>query len=333
MDKPDIFPSGTNPENEDAENPQQANQSCSEFKNKPLKYEPPVFTGCAGVDGKLPLEQRILCDSYCELPCIKVRSLHFHDSIELGVCLWGEGECLTEHGSIRTHPGDLELFFPYEPHYSVSVSAKSPSMWRFIQIEFAKLSKVCGFSDYSALSALMSSSTAISGIIYEKEHPEIATLIKKIIAEAISDEPHRYSLAMALLTELIITDVRESRGLESRPKNVPKRISEIMPALNYIKHNFMSEIQTDRLADICRMSQAKLRGLFRSTVGMTPKEYVTLVRISNAEVLLTSTDLTIIEIAFETGFGDVSSFYRAFTAQTSVSPSDYRKNAKSLDIK
>lgn len=206
-------------------------------------------------------------------------------------------------------------------------------MWRFIQIEFAKLSKVCGFSDCSALSALMNNSTGISGIISEKEHPEIAALIKKIIAEAISSEPHRYTCALALLTELIITDVRESRGLNLHQRNIPKRISEIMPALNFIKHNFMSEIQTDKLASICRMSQAKLRELFRSTVGMTPKEYVSLVRISNAAVLLTSTDMPIIEIAFETGFGDVSSFYRAFTAQTSVSPSDYRKNARSLDIK
>ena len=47
--------------------------------------------------------------------------------------------------------------------------------------------------------------------------------------------------------------------------------------------------------------------------------------MSGAEKLLVGTDMSVLDIALETGFGDVSNFYRAFRAAKEISPTDYRK--------
>ena len=64
---------------------------------------------------------------------------------------------------------------------------------------------------------------------------------------------------------------------------------------------------------------------FRRQVGMSPMQYVTLSRLNHARTLLRSTDLSVMEIAMQCGYTDMSNFIRRFRRQYGMTPLQFRK--------
>lgn len=65
--------------------------------------------------------------------------------------------------------------------------------------------------------------------------------------------------------------------------------------------------------------------MFKQITGFTVVEYLSFVRVRKAEGLLCETDLSITEIAGETGVGNVTYFERVFRTATGLAPLQYRK--------
>ena len=65
--------------------------------------------------------------------------------------------------------------------------------------------------------------------------------------------------------------------------------------------------------------------MFKSSSGMTIRAYANLLKLEDAKKLLSETDLSITEIALDTGFNDVSYFIKLFKKQFGISPLKYRK--------
>lgn len=63
---------------------------------------------------------------------------------------------------------------------------------------------------------------------------------------------------------------------------------------------------------------------FKKTYRMTILEYLLQYRVTQAERLLVTTDLSVLTIAMQTGFGSASSFYAAFKRFTGREPRSYR---------
>ena len=60
-------------------------------------------------------------------------------------------------------------------------------------------------------------------------------------------------------------------------------------------------------------------------MGMSPLEYLTLLRVERAKELLSSTALTIREISAQVGYYDPGSFIRRFKQVTGETPLQYRR--------
>jgi AraC family transcriptional regulator len=68
--------------------------------------------------------------------------------------------------------------------------------------------------------------------------------------------------------------------------------------------------------------------IFSAALGVTPHQYLVRRRLCRAAQLLTEEDRQITDIAFETGFGDLSNFVRSFHRAAGVSPRGYRRAAR-----
>ena len=73
-----------------------------------------------------------------------------------------------------------------------------------------------------------------------------------------------------------------------------------------------TELSVAAAAKIACMSYYHFCRLFKKVIGKTFVEYQNFIRIRRAEKLLITTDRTITNIAFETGFGSVAYFNRVF---------------------
>ncbi|MBE9211915.1 helix-turn-helix transcriptional regulator [Plectonema cf. radiosum LEGE 06105] len=72
------------------------------------------------------------------------------------------------------------------------------------------------------------------------------------------------------------------------------------------------------------LSQYHFCRLFKQSTGITPHQYLTRCRINKAKHLLSKTELTITDIAFEVGLTNHSSFSRLFRKYVGVTPSSFR---------
>ena len=66
------------------------------------------------------------------------------------------------------------------------------------------------------------------------------------------------------------------------------------------------------------------------TYGISPHDYLISHRISIAKDMLLNTELSISEIAEQTGFRDVFALSRVFRQKQKLSPSEYRRKYKAL---
>jgi transcriptional regulator GlxA family with amidase domain len=79
-----------------------------------------------------------------------------------------------------------------------------------------------------------------------------------------------------------------------------------------------------RLAAVSGVSEAHFARAFKAAFGLPPHRYLLTRRIEWATALLRDTDLPVIEIAFQTGWGSLGTFGRIFRDITGESPTEYR---------
>ncbi|WP_221392593.1 AraC family transcriptional regulator [Dyadobacter sp. NIV53] len=112
-------------------------------------------------------------------------------------------------------------------------------------------------------------------------------------------------------------------GTVARQSN--NNIERINASLGYIVDNFQNEISLNTVAAIVNMSPNAFCKYFRRITNKTFVETVIDYRINFAVQQLLATDKAVAEIALESGFGDVSHFYKLFKRRMKISPLGYRK--------
>lgn len=84
------------------------------------------------------------------------------------------------------------------------------------------------------------------------------------------------------------------------------------------------EWPVQRLAKVSGVSEAHFARSFKEAFGLPPHRYLLTRRIQKATALLRDTDLSITEIAFQTGWSSLGTFGRTFRDITGESPGTVR---------
>lgn len=93
-----------------------------------------------------------------------------------------------------------------------------------------------------------------------------------------------------------------------------------------LMHARLSEdISLDELAAEAQLSPFHFARMFKQSLGVPPRVYLTRLRMEKASELLEQTDLPITDIAFEVGYSSNQVLARVFGKHASLSPSDYRR--------
>ncbi|MDZ7925050.1 MAG: DUF3769 domain-containing protein [Marinagarivorans sp.] len=100
----------------------------------------------------------------------------------------------------------------------------------------------------------------------------------------------------------------------------------------YIAQNYGQKITVQQISDYVNLRSNYAMALFNKTFGSTIINYLTGYRVSHAQRLLSTTDQSITEIAYQSGFQSISRFNDAFCKLSGCSPSEYRKLYKISDI-
>lgn len=100
-----------------------------------------------------------------------------------------------------------------------------------------------------------------------------------------------------------------------------KLINEV---IHYIEKHYMEDISLSSLADTFYLSKEHLSRLFKRETGTNLFSYIMELKLNNAKKLLTSTELTLDEIAFKLGFSNGNYFSKVFKKNIGQSPREYK---------
>ncbi len=109
--------------------------------------------------------------------------------------------------------------------------------------------------------------------------------------------------------------------------NLPVR-EPLKSLVAHIQSNLSKKITVQELADMAYLSTRQVQRVFRDVFGVSPKEFITKVRIHQAVHLLTETDMSLKDIALEVGFCDQSALTFYLRREIGVTPLKFRKAAK-----
>ena len=93
----------------------------------------------------------------------------------------------------------------------------------------------------------------------------------------------------------------------------------------YVQEHYSEKLTVEDAATLINYSPNYFSKLFHELTGTSFIQYVINYRLDIANEKLTNTNLTITEIAEETGFSNLPYFTRTFTAKFGTTPNAYRK--------
>jgi AraC-like DNA-binding protein len=103
-----------------------------------------------------------------------------------------------------------------------------------------------------------------------------------------------------------------------------KSIPKLKKALSYIRSNYDKPISLEDMAEYTEMSPKYFCSFFKKMTLKTPMEYLKAYRIERASRKLLNTDQSVTDIAYSSGFNDLSYFIKTFKEVKGVTPQKFR---------
>lgn len=266
-------------------------------------------------------------DGVYKLPSLPVTYLHYHSSLELGVCLGGSGVFYIGNQTFSFSKGDVSVIFPNVIHIAQSAQEDS-SEWRFMTIDLPH------FINCSQAFPSLDDKALYSGIISDSEAPALVQEIQHLMEELISRKEYRTAAATALINLIFVEILRYSEHKDIFPSFDPlsdRKIEKISPAILHITRHYNESVQIADLAALCNLSVTAFRRNFIAVMDVAPHEYLNRVRANMGAILLIKSALPVADIAYEVGCSSISTFNRIFKAFYHTTPISYRISQRRQD--
>lgn len=252
---------------------------------------------------------------------------HFHPEYELTLILKGKGMRFVNHNMEDYVIGDLVLLGSNLPHcWKTDDIIEGEINAHSIVIQFSKdfLGEQLFLKpEFSSIQELLQRSG--NGIRFSEE---IQCITKKRMIALVEEENNFKQLMsfLEILHDLSTTD--SFKLLSNDTVNAQQSLADkqrINPVFTYIVENFKKSVSLNVAAEIANMTPNAFCRYFKKITRKTFMETVISYRINYAVQQLVHTNQLVSQICFDSGFTDISHFYKLFKTKTKMSPLSYRK--------
>ena len=131
-----------------------------------------------------------------------------------------------------------------------------------------------------------------------------------------------FKLEQQVILHQILLQLTNLNNINKTPQII--KIAE--NTIHYLEQNLKEEITYNTLSKEFHLSSAYITRCVKKTYNCTPLEYLQKIRMDTAANLLISTNFSIEEVAFHSGFKTTSYFSKSFSDTYGASPLKYRKS-------
>ena len=225
----------------------------------------------------------------------------------------GEGIFRSEHvKEARLREGDMFLLFPGEWHSYHPLNNRG---WKSFWIGFKGKNM-----DDRVKAGFLSPEKPIYHIGYSDE---IVQLYKQAYAAALEEAAYSQQLMAGIVNHLIGMMYSLERNIQLMTRS-QAQVDMISRARLRIRESLESDLTIQRVAEDLGVSYSNFRKLFKEFTGISPATYQQDLRLQRAKELLSTTNMSIKEIAYRLNFESPDYFSAKFKIKTGRRPSELR---------
>jgi AraC-like DNA-binding protein len=250
---------------------------------------------------------------------------HRHLEVELNFVESGSMTYLAANGLYSVSAGGLVLFWGAYPHRVVEVS--EDSSFYCIYIPFGQ------FLVWELPARLQS--VIMNGRFAIDVDREWADTDRLVFAQWHHDISHPDEESETIVyLELEARLRRLARNIDANgngtvpdgPRKQSSELVKVQTMIATIASRYAEELTVIEIAESAGLHPKYAMSIFNKAMGTTIHNYLQHYRLCNAQRMLATSDLKIIDIAYASGFGSVSRFYEVFGQVCGESPTDYRQS-------
>ena len=261
-------------------------------------------------------------------------SIHSHSYFEIKYLLSGSANILVSGQSIAMEPGDLVFIAPKAEHMVAIYDVDSLLINTIITPDAAASAFPRIYFSENPLSHFFT--TALQGKheqFYLICHTGSSEVIRRLVLDAYykcscTGAVPSYLLCESIVEYLMLEVLTSHSGdfeLNDHLSPVPEKL---FPILGYINDHCTS-VSLTALARVFSYSPAHLSRLIKQCTGKSFSELLRSARLTQASILLRSSDLSIQEVMLRTGYTGKAHFYRVFQEMYGMTPAQFRVQKES----
>lgn len=147
-----------------------------------------------------------------------------------------------------------------------------------------------------------------------------AELGLKLISDHYGPELAQAVMNMCLLTHLRLPSDDQMPSLAAR---LGTRNEHVVKAVAWLESHLAEDFRLDDCADHVGVTPRQVQRLFRRWLGMTPVQYLNGLRLAHGRMLLSETNMSVMEVAVACGYVSASHFAKSFRRKYGVAPGKY----------
>ena len=254
---------------------------------------------------------------------LKKVALHSHDYYEFYFFLEGDVSIEVNGKNYPVQFGDIMLMPPNIPHRPIIHSLNEPYR-RFVfwisQEYFQHLLQISPDYGYWVQYTLLS-----QNYLFRNDRitfNAVQAKVLRLIEEMQSDRFGREAQISLYVNDLVLYLSRLAHE-KITPKKKREEYSLYRNVMIYIEENLEENLSLEKLAEEFYVSKYHIAHIFKENLGMSIHQYITKKRLKLCREAIRG-NMSITKAYQTFGFGDYSSFYRAFKKEYGISPKDFR---------
>ena len=239
---------------------------------------------------------------------------HTHQFTELFYVLHGEGVFYIENEKVPVKTDDLIIINPNVEH-TEKTFPNNPMEYIVFGVEGLAFS----FTEHD-----QAYGRGYSFYSYGSDKNQFINFAQLIMHEFQDKKPGFEKVCHGLL-EVLLVYISRKQKLSVISESSFQLSKECAIAKRYIDTNYAQDITLDSLAEITHINKFYLAHSFTECIGQSPISYLTERRLAACKELLSSSNLSVTQIATSAGFSSQSYFSQIFAKKVGMSPRQYRK--------
>ncbi|KMK75088.1 AraC family transcriptional regulator [Alkalihalobacillus pseudalcaliphilus] len=252
--------------------------------------------------------------------------VHDHEDIEIMYVIDGQCEVEIETQVFPLKKGNFILLDARNRHRLIVEQDHYCRMLN-IEIDFVEKEDI-----YPSIRKLVSKNDILAGLfgarftyLIFKDTLDIYQTLKSIVLEMDTNSDEVELMVYAQLTQLFIL---LSRMIDAQKKKEIEKVTNryVKKTIDFLHQNYDVPLKMPDIGNVVNLHPGYLHRIFKEHTNQTVIDYLTHLRMNKAKMLLTETEIPIIDIALYIGVNSRQYFSLLFKKYTQQSPYEYRKN-------